>query len=447
MVSLEQLSMDLTSYNRTLKPKPRCAGSEHPMTRSLPVFCSTLTLTLITMTNASEGITPDLHSQGVRHVFIIVLENKDYEDTFGTSTQDPYLQKTLPRMGALLTHYYGTGHASLDNYIAIISGQASSLDTQADCGQFTDFALRKMDKDGQAVGTGCVYPARVTTLADQLAGVGLTWKGYMEDMGNDPARESATCGHPAVNGKDPTQEAEAPRTGLTSGDQYAARHDPFVYFHSIIDTPACAANVVNLRLLNDDLRSVTTTPNFSFITPNLCNDGHDGEDTSEPSKRCVDGHLGGLASSDAFLQLWVPKILNSPAYRQDGLLIVTFDESNFSPPQTTTDPATGKTTITIHAPGEHCCGQRIGPNITRPIVETFVESATVTYVVKTQGYGGDRIGAVLLSPFIKPGTVSNVPYNHYSLLKSLEDIYHVGYLGYAAQHGLKAFGGDVFNAP
>jgi hypothetical protein len=413
------------------------------MTKKLATFA----LTLAAWANAFGGITPDHHSRRVRHVFIIVLENKDYQDTFGTSTQDPYLQKTLPRMGALLTRYYGTGHASLDNYISIISGQASSLDTQADCEQYTDFALEKIDQDGQAVGTGCVYPSSIKTLAGQLEAAGLTWKGYMEDMGNDPARENARCGHPAINAKDPTQGAEAPRAGLSSGDQYAARHDPFVYFHSIIDTPTCAANVVNLSVLTGDLQSAATTPNFAFITPNLCNDGHDGEDISAPGKRCVDGHPGGLASSDAFLQLWVPKVLNSPAYRQDGLLIITFDESNFGAPQTSTDPATGKTTITINAPGEHCCGQKIGPNVTRPLVESFAASPTLTYVVTTQGYGGDRIGAVMLSPFIKPGTISNVPYNHYSLLKSLENIYQVGYLGYAAQSGLKAFGGDVFNAP
>jgi len=417
------------------------------MTHRIAASCATLALTLAAMANAFGGILPDRTSRRVRHVFIIVLENKDYQDTFGTSTEDPYLQKTLPGMGALLTNYYGTGHASLDNYISIISGQASSLDTQADCGQFTDFALKKIDEDGQAVGTGCVYPSGIKTLTGQLQAAGFTWKGYMEDMGNDPARENATCGHPAINAKDPTRTAEAPREGLPSGDQYAARHNPFVYFHSIIDTPACAANVVSLNLLSEDLQSSATTPNFALITPNLCNDGHDGEDISAPSRRCVDGHQGGLASSDAFLRFWVPKILSSPAYRQDGLLIITFDESNFGPPQTSTDPATGMTTIRINAPGEHCCGQKIGPNVTRPIVETFAASPTLTYVVTTQGYGGDRIGAVLLSPFIRPGTVSNVYYNHFSLLKSLEYIYRVGYLGYAAQPGLRAFGRDVFNAP
>ena len=60
----------------------------------------------------------------VRHVFLLVLENKNYSDTFGTSAQDPYLQKTLVPMGGLLTEYYGTGHVSLDNYISMVSGMA-----------------------------------------------------------------------------------------------------------------------------------------------------------------------------------------------------------------------------------------------------------------------------------------------------------------------------------
>ena len=68
----------------------------------------------------------------IKHVFVIVLENKSFSDTFGTSTQDPYLQKTLVPKGALLTQYYGTGHVSLDNYISMISGQSPTPDTDND---------------------------------------------------------------------------------------------------------------------------------------------------------------------------------------------------------------------------------------------------------------------------------------------------------------------------
>lgn len=401
-----------------------------------------LTLCLAAATGLAANASS--HTSPIRHVFIIVLENKNYADTFNKSTQDPYLQKTLPKLGALLTHYYGTGHLSLDNYIAMISGQASTVATERDCEEFADFALKAVDRDGQAVGTGCVYPGQIKTLADQFESAGLTWKGYMEDMGNDPARENRACGHPTVNAEDGTQAAEAPRKGLPAGDQYAVRHNPFMYFHSIIDNPSCVRHIVNLGLLIDDLRSVQTTPNFSFITPNLCNDGHDGDGTGARGKGCVDGRPGGLASADSFLKRWVPRVLDSPAYKQDGLLIITFDEGDFSAPEATTDPVSGKTIIAASAPGEHCCGQRIGPNITRPVVEAFVESPTVTYLAKVRGYGGDRIGAVLLSPFIRPGTVSDTPYNHYSLLRSIEDAFGLSHLGYAAQSDLAPFGKDVF---
>ena len=382
--------------------------------------------------------------QRIGHVFIIVLENKNYDDTFVTSSQDPYLQKTLRAQGALLTQYFGTGHNSLDNYLAMVSGQASALATEADCEEFSDFVLTRISADGQAIGNGCVYPATVKTLADQMQAKGLRWKGYMEDMGNDKAREAQACGHPAIGKKDLTQSPAAPSASVPQGDQYAARHNPFIYFHSIIDQPVCAANDVNLRALDADLASLAATPNLTFITPNLCNDGHDGAGTDAPGQGCVDGKPGGLTSSDAFLKEWVPKITASAAFKQDGLLIITFDESNVRVAKSTVDPLTKKKTVTVTFSGEHCCNQAIGPNITRPSMQKYSVSPTVDYVVKNEGYGGDRVGAVLLSPFIKPGTVSATPYNHYALLKTLESIFGLDYLGYAGQTDLTPFGDDVF---
>ena len=73
-------------------------------------------------------------------------------------------------------------------------------------------------------------------------------------------------------------------------------------------------------------------------------------------------------------------------------------------------------------------------------------SAKLEYKIVVEGIGGDRTGALLISPFIQPGTVTSTPYNHYSLLKTLEDIFQVGaYLGYANQPGLVPFGTDIFN--
>jgi phosphatidylinositol-3-phosphatase len=362
----------------------------------------------------------------IKHVFVIVLENEGYDVTFGPNSAASYLSKTLPTQGVLLNQYYGTGHVSLDNYIAMLSGQAATPQTRNDCQVYQDFALTGITPDGQAIGTGCVYPASIKTLPDQLNAVGKTWRGYMGDMGNDPARESAACGHPALNTTDLTQSAEAPSPAVPLGDQYASRHDPFVYFHSIIDSPSCASHVVNLNLLPNDLLRESTTPNFVFITPNLCDDGHDAP--------CKNGQPGGLVSADAFLQKWIPLITASPAYQRDGLIVVAFDEGGLSIVPTSTG-------LSIVAPGLFCCNEQPGPNLA-PFPQTTNIASTVTLTFES--YGGDRTGAVLLSPFLEPGTVSYTPFNHYSMLKTFEDIFDTNsYLGYAAAPGLVGFFGCV----
>src|SRR4051795_5723194 len=139
----------------------------------------------------------------VKHVWIVVLENKDYEVTFGQNSPAPYLAKTLPSEGQLLTHYFATGHLSLDNYITMVSGQPPNPVTQADCQFYQDF-IGTMRADGVAVGQGCAYPPEVRTIADQLEAKGLTWKGYMEDQA---LGEPKTCRHPDLNAHDETQTA------------------------------------------------------------------------------------------------------------------------------------------------------------------------------------------------------------------------------------------------
>jgi hypothetical protein len=331
----------------------------------------------------------------VGHVFVVLLENKSYAETFGAHSKAPYLSGTLARRGQLLSQYHAIGHLSLPNYIALISGQAPNPHTQSDCQTFTEFAgLPALDGDGQAVGQGCVYPPQVKTVADQLTAKGLTWKGYMDDMGTP-------CRHPALNAPDDTQKAER-------GDQYAARHNPFVYFHSIIDSPSCARNDVPLSRLPGDLGRVASTANLSVIVPDLCDDGHD-----EP---CVDGRPGGLETADAWLAQWIPKILDSPAFGRDGLLVVTFDEAESSGSD---------------GDASACCGERPGPNSPNP-------------GGPVPGPGGGRIGAVVVSPFVAPGSVNATPYNHYSLLRTVEDLFGLGHLGFAGQAGLRPFGADVF---
>src|SRR5262249_59176454 len=98
----------------------------------------------ITVLPLAAGAVPTTGLEGmaqVRHVFIIVLENKPFDVTFGLNSPAPYLAHELPKKGVLLTNYYGIGHSSLDNYLAMISGQAPNPDTQADCATLVDFKL------------------------------------------------------------------------------------------------------------------------------------------------------------------------------------------------------------------------------------------------------------------------------------------------------------------
>jgi hypothetical protein len=340
----------------------------------------------------------DAPPPAIDHVFVIVLENESAKTTFGPGAPAPYLARTLVGEGAYLPDYHAIGHESLDNYIAMISGQAPNIETQADCLLYTDVVPGTLGSGGQANGLGCVYPAAVPTIASELQGAGLSWRDYNQSMGADPGREAAQCGHPALGHLDNTQSA-------TASDQYATRHDPFVYFHGIIDDAAlCDSHVVALDQLPGDLASAARTPNYVFITPDLCSDGHDSS--------CADhARPGGFAGINQFLQTWVPMITDSPAFQQNGLLIVTFDEA------ATTDASS-------------CCGEVPGPGSPLPGL---------------LGGGGGDTGAVLLSPYIAPGTVSTVAYDHFSMLRSIEDIFGLSPLGEASR--ANAFGADVYTRP
>ncbi|MGH3414025.1 MAG: alkaline phosphatase family protein [Marmoricola sp.] len=328
----------------------------------------------------------------VGHVFVINIENKGFDRTWGPDSAAPYLAKTLRAEGVLLDQYYATAHNSQPNYVAQISGQGPNALMQADCPVYAGFIRLATLPPRQAVGLGCVFPASVGSLPRQMTAHGLSWKGYMDDM-------QRPCQHPAVGAVDPTQQA-------TADHEYAVRHDPFMYFHSIIDSPSyCADHVVLLTDLATDLSSVATTPNLSYITPDLCDDGHDSP--------CADGRPGGLATVNAWMQQWVPRILSSPAFGQDGMLVITADESD--------GPESDSTA---------CCGEGPGPNSLLPGI---------------LGPGGGRIGALVISRWTAPDTQSTTPYNHYSLLASLEEIFGLPRLGYASASGLDRFGLDVYN--
>lgn len=575
----------------------------------------------------------------VKHVWLIILENKSYDASFTGLNNNTYLWQTLPSQGVLLKNYYGTGHFSLDNYVSLVSGQATQPDTQADCPYYDKFngtvntsgKLSNNPNYGQvasaagpnaaAGSNGCVYPTDVPTLFNQLDAAGVSWKGYAQDLGNPdasgPTHDAGIeyCGAPyATPGA--TASTTQPNPGSANAtDQYVPKHFPFPWFESILQSGDCnAQHIANLFDPNNglyhDLQSAATTPAFSWISPNNCSDGHDAvchgnnlsggwADATTPNEPVND--TGGLYSADLFLEHVIPEIEESPAFKEGGLIDVTFDEG--FPPFTYTGNSfanstlvapNAATSVAADSAGETLFGSSVnweptGPNtplekdesgeelypgpgdnafLDRPgscvaqtvpakpagtcllggasnvpgartdagataepgsatiadnsavatdtgrsvsgtgipagafvgqVTDTpvtatapsqsggFVDTGAFTLVnssgepLTTTGAvsgvtlgartpstdplydatdattGGGDTGSVLISPYITPGSVSTVYYNHYSWLRTMEDLFDVksaspgldrkGHIGYAAQLGLASFGPDVFNNP
>lgn len=398
----------------------------------------------------------------IRHVFTIILENQSFDSTFGAMPPTPYLARDVAGHGALLAEYYATSHYSLGNYVTLISGQGVTRENQDDCAtssfdkevstNYVDIAVRGTAPYSQVMGEGCIYPATTKTVGDQLAARGLTWHGYMEDLGNDSTREIAPCGQPkgGIGSPDNTQSAQVPPNFNKGGslpvtDQYTTKHNPFAYFHSLLDSGSCKANVGGLGTPQDSplvraLRSIDTTPNYVWITPNLCNDGHDTP--CKAPKSPVGVHV--YDPEEAFLKTWIPIIVRSPAFQKDGLLIITFDESSLT--------GMSPNGVFVGYDGSACCNEPSGPNTTVPGIPPYSapqyrvgDYADEIITMGSNGIsGGGRIGTVLVSPFIKPGLVSATKYNHYSMLRTIEDIFGLDHLGYADYPGTADFGPDVF---
>ncbi|OLE22719.1 MAG: hypothetical protein AUG49_18090 [Catenulispora sp. 13_1_20CM_3_70_7] len=218
----------------------------------------------------------------------------------------------------LATNYYGASHPSLPNYLALTAG--STFGIASDC-------------------TNCYQSA--TNIADQVEASGRSWKAYLEDM-------PTPC-----------------YMGASSGN-YAMKHNPFMYYTDIRnDALRCAAHVVPFTQFRVDM-SAGQVPNFVWITPNMCNDTHD----------CT------VATGDAWLRGVVPTITASAAFRNGGVLFITWDEGSTN---------------------AGCCGD---------------------------AWGG-HVATLVISPRVSPGFRSGIAENHYGLLRTIEDGFHLAHLGAA----------------
>ncbi|MHB1004723.1 MAG: alkaline phosphatase family protein [Chloroflexota bacterium] len=272
---------------------------------------------------------------GFGHIFVIMMENQNYGEVIG-SPDAPFINDLASKYG-LAARYYAVVRHSLPNYLALVSGSTQGV-SSSDC-------------------VGCSFDA--TNIVDQLEQHGKTWKAYAEDLPQ-----------PCFNGK-----SAAPTNGGGTA-LYVRRHNPFMYFKDVTDNPVRCNNVVPLNRFTHDLQT-NSLPDFVWVTPNLINDMHDGT----------------VRQGDDWLASFVAPILISPAWKNDGLLLLVWDESSSG--------------------DQGCCGA-------------------------TQG-GGHTV-ALVVAPNAKPGYKSKAPYNHYSVLRTIQEAWGLDFIGHSGDTSTHSMG-------
>ncbi|HET7455972.1 MAG TPA: alkaline phosphatase family protein [Solirubrobacterales bacterium] len=323
----------------------------------------------------------------VKHMFLIVLGEGGYEESFGDASTSAYLGDELPAQGELLTNYFAVTKGELANRIALISGQGPTAETAANCPTYADVVPGTESTEGQVEGNGCAYPATTKTLPAQLAEEKLSWRAYVE---RDEAGE------------------EAPPAGTPPPSCYATPRNPFAYFHALVDAGECGEGDPGLARLAKDLAlKPEKFPAFAYISP------------TPPTPE-------NPAAAEEELKTIVSSIQSSFAYKDGGLIVITSAQA----------PQEGE-----HADNSACCISPAYPNL--PPEPEAAEPAAGP--VKPTG-GGGRVGALLLSPFVEAGTTSETYFNHYSLLATIEELFGLEKLGYAAEPAITGFDESIFNA-
>jgi phospholipase C len=208
----------------------------------------------------------------------------------------------------------------------------------------------------------------VPNVVDQLESHGKTWKAYMQSYSLCTSQLDHMC-----------------------GDQlYERKHNPFVSFLDVQTSPARMANIVDLSQLNSDL-AAGTVPDYVWISPDQCNDMH-GRSTAGA---CNFGNVQGLISTgDAFLSDTVGKIMSSSAWTGNSAIFIAWDESDF------TGSGFGG-----FGDDSGCCDS-------------------------VAGQGGGHVVTLVISHSDHAARTSSVAYNHYSMLRTIQDGWQLGCLGF-----------------
>ncbi len=313
------------------------------------------------------------------HIFVILAENKSYDEIIGGANAPNFSR--LAKAYGDATRFYGEVHPSEANYVALLGGDTFGIhdDDPWFCKPgATDPACLNASREHP-------YPDHTVHspgLSDQLNAAHLTWKGYYEDL---PAPGSL-----AYIASDPAISDGTRFTAL-----YAAKHSGFTNFASVQGDPNRARRLVGFDAFEADLKA-GRLPNFALIVPNQCNEMHGLVGARVPAD--CEGHntAGLIRRGDAEIGKLVAEIQATPMWRsrQNVAIVLTFDEG---------------------LPGERtgCCG--VTPD-------------------QPSNYGGGHIPTVVITNHGPHGLADATPYNHYSLLRTIEDAFGISeHLGHAAQ--------------
>ena len=253
------------------------------------------------------------------HVFMVMMENKGYDDIVG-SPNAPYLNSLINAYG-FAANYYGLTHPSLPNYYPLVGG--------------TDFGLT------YNCATPCIDAA--TTLVSNIDTAGKTWRGYAQSMPYPGALEP-------------------------SGD-YSPEQLPFLAFMGIGDNPGYAAeHVFPLEQMSIDLSSPQTAPDYVWFSPN---EDYNGEGPVDfpwgmlkfAISQITPGHQYNVPAIDEFLSETVPTVLGSAVWRDPDIrsvLLITFDEDNNNTSLGFGNEGNHIVTVIIPSPGAVAAGMRSG---------------------------------------------------------------------------------------
>ncbi len=254
---------------------------------------------LVTTQIAGATARHDHHEHGrggVRHIFVIMLENHSQQSVIGDPNA-PYIT-WLAHHYASASDYYGVTHPSEPNYVALLSGSNWWINNDDPANRFDH-----------------------VNLVDELQAAHKSWGAYMEAM---PANDKTTDFWPS-----------------SADPLYASKHNPFVLFNDVRNDPGRMANVKPYTSFATDLAKERTTPDFSFIVPDQCNDMHGGvydpvaghPETPCPYNNANDdpADVALKQNADAFVRKTVHTIMSSPAWHegQDAIFVVS-DEGDYT---------------------------------------------------------------------------------------------------------------------